>query len=39
VGGVEGVGLLVEEVKEVGGILCLGTKTDPLNNGRGKKGC
>ncbi len=36
-GGVEGVGPLVEEVKEVGGILRLGTKIDPLNNGRGKK--
>jgi len=24
----------VEEAKEVVGILCLGTKIDPLNNGR-----
>jgi hypothetical protein len=27
----------VEEAKEVVGILCLGTKIDPLNNGRREK--
>ncbi len=36
-GGVEGVRPLVEEAKEVVGIVCLGTKIDPLNNGRGAK--
>ncbi len=32
-----GVGSLVEEVKEVAGILCPRTKIDPLNKGRGAK--
>ncbi len=37
VGGAKGVGSLVEEAKEVTGILCLRTKTNPLNKGRGTK--
>jgi hypothetical protein len=37
VGGVKGVRSSVEEAKEVARILCLGTKMDPLNNGRGAK--
>jgi hypothetical protein len=35
VGGVEGVRSLVEELKEVAGILCPRTKTDPLYKERG----
>jgi hypothetical protein len=37
VGGVKGVRSSVEEAKEVARILCLRTKIDPLNNGRGAK--
>ncbi len=36
-GGAEGVGSLVEELKEVVRILCPRTKTDPLYKGRGAK--
>jgi hypothetical protein len=37
VGGVEGLGSLVEEAKEMVGTLCPRTKTYPLNKGRGAK--
>jgi hypothetical protein len=37
VGGAEGLGLLVEESKEVAGIQCPRTKTNLLNKGRRTK--